>query len=194
MLKLFRRGMIIVYSFLISRKLKSSQGVFLVNGHASIIGGKNIRTQGLFYAGGGLRLEAIEEYKGIRFQPEIIFGKNFSAGENLHIGAINHVEIGDDVLLGSKIYITDHQHGMTTYEDMSKAPIDRELVSKGAVIIQDKVWIGDNAVILDGVIIGHNSIVAAGAVVTKDVPAYSVVAGIPACVIKREEKARNPRI
>ena len=106
----------------------------------------------------------------------------------MHIGAMNRVEIGDDVLLGSKIYITDHQHGSTSYEDMSLAPEARELSSKGPVIIGDKVWIGDNAVIMGGVTIGHNALVAAGAIVTKDVPAYAIVGGVPARVLKQVGK------
>lgn len=188
MCNLFKRGIRAAYSFVISRQLKAIGGIFLVNGDVSILGGKYIQTKGLFYAGRGLRLEAIDEFNEKRYMPEIIFGSNFSAGEGLHIGAIDHVEIGNDVLLGSKVYITDHQHGTTTYEDMSKAPEERTLVSKGPVIIQDRVWIGDNAVILDGVLIGHNSIVAAGAIVTGKVPPYSVVAGVPARVIKKVEK------
>jgi len=58
-------------------------------------------------------------------------------------------------------------------------------VSKGPVRIGNKVWIGDNAVIMDGVTIGDSAIIAANAVVTKDVPAYAVVGGVPAKVIKQ---------
>ncbi len=184
MQNLFGRGLRVIYSFFVSKKLQSVKGTFLVNGDVSISGGKNIRTEGNFYARKGLRLEAVEIFKEHTYHPTIVFGKNFAAGESLHIGAINKVEIGDDVLFGSKIYVTDHQHGTTTYEDMSKAPEDRLLISKGPVVIEDRVWVGDNVVILDGVTVGHNAIIAAGAVVTKDVPPYTVVAGIPARVIK----------
>lgn len=59
-----------------------------------------------------------------------------------------------------------------------------EALSKGEIVIGDDVWIGTNALILSGVTVGQGAIIAAGAVVSKDVPAYSVVAGIPAKVIK----------
>jgi len=58
-------------------------------------------------------------------------------------------------------------------------------VSTSTVIIEDDIWIGANAVVLPGVTIGHHSVVAAGAVVTKDVPPHSLVAGVPAKVIKQ---------
>ena len=64
-------------------------------------------------------------------------------------------------------------------------PQKRPLYSKGAVFIGDNVWIGDKATILPGVKIGEGAVVAANAVVTKDVPAYSMVAGNPAKVIKQ---------
>ena len=64
-------------------------------------------------------------------------------------------------------------------------PGSPEFIGKGPVIIEDNVWIGDKATILSGVKIGKGAIVAANAVVTKDVPAYSVVAGNPAKIIRK---------
>ena len=63
-------------------------------------------------------------------------------------------------------------------------PLKRPLVSKGGVVIGDNVWICDNVCILSGVTIGNGAIVAANAVVTHDVPPYTMVAGVPAKVIK----------
>ena len=80
--------------------------------------------------------------------------------------------------------ITDNSHGDTLYETLQTPPHKRKLVSKGPVIIEDNVWIGDKATVLPGVTIGKGAIVAANAVVTKDVPPYCIVAGIPAKIVK----------
>ena len=88
------------------------------------------------------------------------------------------------VLIGRWVTISDNNHGYTDMLSLQKPPIEREWVSKGPVIIEDNVWIGDKATILANVTIGKGAVVAANSVVTKDVPAYSVVAGIPAKVIK----------
>ena len=133
------------------------------------------------------RIEAIDNYEGQFFSPKIIIGNNVSMGNDNHIGCIDKIEIGNNCLFGSRIYITDHDHGDTTLESLLLPPEKRKLVSKGAVIIKDNVWIGDGVAILSGVTIGENAIIAANAVVTKDVPANIVVGGIPAKTIKKIE-------
>ena len=81
--------------------------------------------------------------------------------------------------------VTDNSHGVTTIDDLSKAPHMRKVISKGEVVIEENVWIGDKATILPGVHIGKGAVVGANAVVTKDVPPFSVVGGIPARVLHR---------
>lgn len=116
--------------------------------------------------------------------PSIQIGDDCHIGENAHITAINRIQIGNHVLTGRGILITDNAHGQSTYPSMSLAPHFREMYSKGPVVIGDNVWIGENACIMPNVTIGDNSIIAANSVVTKDVPPFCVVAGIPARVIK----------
>ncbi|MEK3748562.1 sugar O-acetyltransferase [Paenibacillus sp. FSL E2-8871] len=111
------------------------------------------------------------------------FGKNITVGKNVFFntgcsfqdrGGIN---IGDGTMIGMNVTIATLNHGL---------PLEtRNVTYPSPVIIGDNVWIGSNATILPGVTIGDNSVVAAGAVVTKDVPANTVVAGVPAKELKK---------
>lgn len=137
-----------------------------------------------FYASHRFRIEAISDYEGQKFEPCIIIGDNVNFNTDIHIGCINKIEIGNNCLFASRIYITDHDHGDTSLDSLLLPPAKRKLVSKGPVIIKDNVWVGEGVAILSGVTIGENSIIATNTVVTKDVPANSVVAGIPAKIVK----------
>ena len=99
----------------------------------------------------------------------------------IHCTVIGPVCIGNNVNLAQGITVTALNHN---FEDTTKR-IDEQGISTKPVMIGDDVWIGANAVILPGVTIGRHVVVAAGAVVTKDVPDYSVVGGVPAKVIKQ---------
>lgn len=110
---------------------------------------------------------------------DVMIGDHTRIG--LHNTIIGPVIIGSHVNLAQGITVTALNH---IFEDSEKR-IDEQGVSTSAVVIEDDIWIGANAVVLPGVTIGHHSVVAAGAVVTKDVPPHSLVAGIPAKVIKQ---------
>ena len=99
----------------------------------------------------------------------------------LHNTVIGPVKIGNHVNLAQGITVTALNHNFTD----SNKRIDEQGISTNAVSIEDDVWIGANAVILPGVTISNHCVVAAGAVVTKDVPPHSLVAGVPAKVIKQ---------
>lgn len=116
--------------------------------------------------------------------PSLEIGNKVSIGEYSHITCANKVVIGNGVLTGRFVLITDNSHGNSTKDVADIAPLAREIHSNGPVFIGDNVWIGDKATILPNVTIGKGSIIAANAVVTKDVPEYSVVAGVPARIIK----------
>lgn len=109
---------------------------------------------------------------------DVIIGDHTRIG--LHNTIIGPVEIGNNVNLAQGITVTALNHN---FSDTNKR-IDEQGVSTNPVTIEDDVWVGANAVILPGVTIGEHCVVAAGAVVTKDVPPHSLVAGIPAKVIK----------
>ncbi len=125
------------------------------------------------------------------FTPEIKIGSNCHFGAFNHITAINSIEIGDNLLTGKNVTITDNSHGSTGFEHLSVEPILRPLVSKGPVKIGKNVWIGDKATILPNVTIGDGAVIAANAVVTKDIPAYSVAAGNPARIVKTVKEGEN---
>lgn len=131
-----------------------------------------------------LRLECWDQYLDYSYSPVLKIGDNVAMNYNCHIGCINHIEIGNNVLFASNVYITDHFHGFIDERDKSCIPAERELYSKGAVIIRDNVWIGENVTILPGVEVGKNCIIGANSVVTKSFPDNSVLAGIPARMIK----------
>lgn len=119
---------------------------------------------------------------------DLVIGEGAVIGEYTHITAMGHMRIGKNLLTGRWVTITDNSHGLTSYDHLQQAPVLRRLYSKGNVTIGDNVWIGDKATILPGVTIGDGAIIAANAVVTKDVPAYCVVGGNPARVIKQVNK------
>lgn len=131
-----------------------------------------------------LRIEAWDQYEGQVFTPEIVIGDNVCMNTDIHIGCINKVVIGNNVLMASRIYISDHSHGEINFEALRIPPVSRPLVSRGPVIIEDNVWIGEGVCILPAVTIGRNAIVGANSVVTKDVPVNAVVAGVPAQILK----------
>lgn len=110
---------------------------------------------------------------------DVVIGDHTRIG--LHNTIIGPVTIGNHVNLAQGITITALNHNF----DNADKRIDEQGVSTNSVSIGDDIWIGANAVVLPGVTIGHHSVVAAGAVVTKDVPPHSLVAGVPAKVIKQ---------
>ena len=113
-------------------------------------------------------------------------GRNCHLGDNVHIVATERVTIGDNCLMASKIFISDTSHGSYQGDVQSSpdtAPNSRPLHAR-PVAIGANVWIGENVCVLPGVSIGDGAIINANAVVTKDVPPASIVAGIPARVVK----------
>jgi acetyltransferase-like isoleucine patch superfamily enzyme len=130
------------------------------------------------------RIEAIDKFDNQKFTPIIKIGNNVSFNTDIHIGCVNAITIGDNCLFGSRIFISDHNHGDTTEEMLQAFPMKRPLISKGPIVIKNNVWIGEGVAIMPNITIGENSIIAANAVVTKDIPANCVAAGVPAKIIK----------
>ncbi|GLZ51768.1 acyltransferase [Actinomycetospora sp. NBRC 106378] len=110
----------------------------------------------------------------------IRLGDNSSLGDYGFIGAAAPVVVGNDVLVGQRVAIHAQNH---VYDD-PRVPINRQGTTEQGVTIGDDCWIGTGAVILDGVELGTGTVVAAGAVVTHSCPPYSVLAGVPARVVR----------
>jgi lipopolysaccharide O-acetyltransferase len=140
-----------------------------------------------FQAAEGLWLEAISGHGGCTFAPRILIGDDVSISRWSHIGATNRVEIGDGVLIGSKVLITDHSHGQYNgpYTSPSIPPLLRPLVSDRQVIIERNVWLGDGVVVGPGSRIGEGAVIGANAVVTGTIPPFTLAAGVPARPLKR---------
>lgn len=157
---------------------------FYIEPAAEILGFKYISIGDNFTAFKRLRLEAYDFHNGQTFRPQLIIKANVSINYDCHIGCINRIEIGNNVLIGSKVFITDHSHGDITKNALDLPPAKRDLISKGPIIIGNNVWIGENVSILPNVTLGDGCIVGANSVVTKDFPKNSVLAGVPAKCIK----------
>lgn len=151
----------------------------------ALLGQKYISIGDNCYIGSRVQLTAWDNYGSQTFNPKIILGNNCSIGDDSHITAINGIILGNNVRMGKKILITDNAHGSSDANLLNIAPNFRPLYSKGPVIIDDNVWIGEKASIMPGVHIGKGVIIAANSVVTKNVPDYCVVAGVPAKIIKK---------
>ncbi len=173
-----------IFSIWIGFEIKDLGKNVIFNTPISLLGGKYITIGNNVSFRKLCIITAHDKYYDQKFNPQITIGDNCCFGQHNHITAINEIKIGNGVLTGSWVTITDNSHGKTDLNSMQNPPINRDLYSKGKVIIDDNVWIGDKATILPGVHIGEGAIIAANTVVTKNVPPYSIIAGNPGIVIK----------
>lgn len=150
-----------------------------------IRGKKHIMVSKGFTTGIGCRLEA---YPIIKEKKTLFFGDNFQMNDYVHITAMESVTIGKNVLLASKIYISDCSHGSYSGDkddsDPNLAPVYRPLFSR-PVSIEDNVWLGEFVSVLPGVTIGKGTIVGANSVVSRSLPPYVIAVGTPAKPIKK---------
>jgi acetyltransferase-like isoleucine patch superfamily enzyme len=113
------------------------------------------------------------------------FGKNITIGKNVFFNTgctfqdLGGITIGDGTQIGQNVVLVTLNHGAVSEK--------RHITYPFPIVIGKNVWIGANATILPGVTIGDNAIIGAGAVVTKNIPASAIVAGVPAKVIKMIE-------
>ena len=138
---------------------------------------------------------------------QIRVGDRLFAGGSTVIGAVDRIEIGDDVIISNHVHIYDNNNHPTEPEKrlaMTQSlnfhgPLWKwDQAASAPIVIGNNVWIGEYSAILKGVTVGEGSIVAAHAVVTKDVPPYCIAAGNPARVVKRlrpdTETGKEPEV
>ena len=133
--------------------------------------------------GSNCRIEAHQDSK----KKVLFFGADIQINDFVHIAAKEAVILGDNVLIASKVFISDINHGSYKGDENDSSPLEIPRLreeSSDPVVIGDNVWIGESVMILPGVEIGRGSIIGAGAVVTKNIPEFSIAVGNPARVIK----------
>lgn len=172
---------LIIYLFMTKLFFRNSRLIRLpldLRGKKYINFGKQLTT------GKNCRIEAYN----LKGKKEIIsFGNNIEINDYVHIAGGEKIEIGDNVLIASKVYISDIIHGNYTGEKQDtpfSVPKNRKLLTK-PVYIQDNVWIGEGVCILPGVKIESGSIIGANSVVTKNIPKNVIAVGVPAKIIKK---------
>jgi acetyltransferase-like isoleucine patch superfamily enzyme len=164
-------------------------------------GGRRWTTDGLVFLGRRLELEIgrkgrllfgrfvwIGDGSKIRCHEGVVeIGEKTVMGQECTISAYQRVRIGEQCVIADRAMFIDFDHGVVEVE----RPIRVQGIYKRDVEVGSNVWVGYGACILRGVRVGDNSIIGTNAVVTKDVPANAVVAGVPARIIRMREVPRN---
>lgn len=169
------------FTMLVRRSFGGFGAGSVIRPPASIHGQAGIRIGRRVYIGSGSWLLALGKTESGR-EPLIRIGDGCSFSGGLTITALAEVSIGDEVLMGRNVHISDHAH---RFDDPSTPVIRQGLMPPKAVHIGSGAWIGQGVVICPGVRIGRNAIIGANSVVRADVPDCCVAAGAPARIIRR---------
>jgi acetyltransferase-like isoleucine patch superfamily enzyme len=127
------------------------------------------------------RIEGVNLYEGIKYNPEIILDDNCSIQQNVHITCADRIYIGKETAIAANVSITDIHH---PYEDIN-LPIEKQILNVFPVSIGSECKIYNNVVVLPGTKIGKHCTVGANSIVSGLIPDYCVVVGAPAKIIKR---------
>lgn len=167
----------LIYTKIFFRKARIIRLPLDIRNRKNIDLGENLTT------GVGCRLEAYP----VENKVVLKFGKNVQINDYVHVSAMKNITIGNNVLMASKIFISDLNHGSYSGEEHDSPdtpPNERKLYAK-PVIIEDNVWLGEFVSVLSGVTIGKGTIVGANSVVSKSLPPYVIAVGTPAKPVKK---------
>jgi len=126
--------------------------------------------------------------KNVYFPPGMVIWspQKLTIGDDVSFGEPVHICAGGEVIIGDRVMIASFSSLHSLTHDPTQQPMVGTLIRK-KIVIEDDVWIGAGAIILPGVRIGRGAVVGAGAVVSKDVPPFTIVTGVPAQVVKKRE-------
>jgi lipopolysaccharide O-acetyltransferase len=156
-----------IATFFILPKARLIRLPFIFRKQGKVIGGKNFTT-GFF--------NRVDVFQNAVLQ----LGENIQINDHCHIACAESIEIGDDTLIASRVFITDHDH---VVNNLGEKP-NNCMLNTSKVKIGKRVWLGEGVSILKGVHIGDDVTIGTNSVVTKDIPAGSIAVGVPAKVIK----------
>lgn len=205
---LIRAGIKVIRGMLRKPFFGSSAGLLLVGSHVSISHGHHVRCgrrvkfedyseihglcrHGIFLGddvtiGRGTMIRPSSYYGG-DCGYGLVIGDNSSIGPYGYVGCSGKIIIGSNVMIGPKCSLFAENHNFKRVDKIIK---NQGVNSKG-IIIEDDCWIGSNVIILDGVTVGRGSVIGAGTVLTKDVPAFSVVIDKKIKVVRRRDSTSN---
>jgi len=149
---------------------------------ALIIGHERIRIGTDVVIHPGSFFSVVDEHQGRTYDAQMIVGDRVVMGFDTVVACNGRIEIGDDVAIAHRVFIGDTHH---EFQDVERAPLDQGLAEPRPVSIGPRCFLGTGCAILPGVTLGEGAIVGANAVVTRDVPAHTLVAGVPAKPVRR---------
>jgi acetyltransferase-like isoleucine patch superfamily enzyme len=197
---LWRRGLEVFRGWFVRLRVRSSGGIVFAGRHVTIRHGRHVEVGAQLIIGDGALIDGFGS-DGIRLGRNVTIGRGAALvatgvvarpgtgirvgdrtgiGDHSFIGGQGGVEIGSDVLMGPGVHVFSENHRF----DRSDIPLRLQGEERSPVVVEDDCWIGGGATILGGVRLGRGTVVAARAVVTADTPPNSLVAGIPARVVR----------